>query len=116
MDQEQSKQLAQDQRAAYLAGTLTQQDYYCWLADFVGISNGMIPASNQRIKACVDPDLNGIPLFRWQALDSYARRMAEAKGLAWTPSDTVACLKAIAKRRAGINPGRTDGQTPDQQP
>lgn len=95
-----NRELQQKQRAAYMAGELSHDAYYLWLADFVGLADTLIPVSNERVKASTDPHLNNIPLNLWDGMDCWARPAAYAKGLPWSLSDTVCCLKAMAKRRA----------------
>jgi hypothetical protein len=86
-------------RAAYINHDITHEEYYCWLADFVGLTDGMIPVSNKRIQASTDIHLNDILLHTWDSCDWLVRSYAYGKRLAWSLSDTTCCLKALARRR-----------------
>ena len=83
-------------RVAYMAGNLTHQEYYLWLADFVGATPTMLPVSTDTIRQSVDPHFNDIALSRWDRCDRAIRCLAYAQGLPWSLSDTVCVLKALA--------------------
>lgn len=87
-------------RSEYLDKKITHDEYYLWLSNFIGLPKVLIPASNEEVKRCLETDehLNNIPLSRWDARDSFVRLYAG--GLYWSLSDTVCCLKAMAKKRA----------------
>ena len=89
---------ATNERNRYMAGEITHAEYYLWLSDFIGLTDGLIPASNERVKASKDEHLNDIPLQSWDNMHDLVRQ--RAGGLAWSLSDTVCCLKAMARRRA----------------
>ncbi len=87
------------QRARYMAGELTHEQYYLWLSDWIGIPDSFIPFSNEQVQRSTDPHLNDLPLGKWDEADFLVRQLAT--GLPWALSDTVCCLKAMARRRAG---------------
>lgn len=87
-------------RANYTDGSITFQEYYEWLATFIGVTPLMLPVSVERIKASTDEHLNDISLDQWDRKDYFVRQLAYRKGLAWALSDTVCTLKAIAKKEA----------------
>jgi hypothetical protein len=90
----------QAQRDRYMNKEISHEEYYCWLSDFIGLPESLIPASNETVKKSTDPHLNDIPLHCWDHMDPVVRQYATAKKLPWSLSDTVCCLKAMARRRA----------------
>jgi hypothetical protein len=88
------------QRDAYMDGTLTHDTYYLWLSDWIGLRELIVPATVERIRESRDPHLNDIPLAAWDSRHNLVRAAAFRKGIAWSQSDTVCCLKAMAKRMA----------------
>lgn len=85
------------QRERYLARELTHQEYYEWLSAFIGIGYGLIPFSSSQVNASKDEHLNDLPLSAWDRMDHSVRQFAT--GLSWSLSDTVCCLKALARKR-----------------
>jgi hypothetical protein len=76
--------------------------YYLWLSDFLGLRDELIPATPAEVAASTDPHLNDIALVRWDNMHHAVDRIARyIVGVPWSLSDTVCCLKAMAKRRAG---------------
>ena len=90
------------ERARYMRGEISHQDYYCWLADSIGVTVEMLPATVEQIREALKTDehLNNIPLIRWDNRDMIIRPMAYTHRLPWALSDTVCTLKAVAKRAA----------------
>lgn len=84
------------ERARYMDREITHAEYYEWLADAIGVTTANLPVSLDRIRASTDEYLNDIPLHRWDAMDFTVRHYA--RGLAWSLSDTVCMLKAVARR------------------
>ncbi len=95
-----NKEKLQAQRQHYLDGKIDHQTYYLWLADWIGVALHHLPVPIETIKRSKDPHLNDIRLGKWDARDVYVRPLAYAKGLPWSLSDTVCCLKAVARRAA----------------
>jgi hypothetical protein len=94
----------QRRRAKYLAAAdqLGAHDaYYRWLSDFVGLTDDLIPFTAAEVAASTDPHLNDLPLRRWDARHSVVLSYIRRKKLPWSLCDTVCCLKAMARRRAG---------------
>ncbi len=96
-----NRELVAQKRADYMANRISHQEYYCWLADFIGLPDGLIPFSNAQVAASKDAHLNDLPLHAWDNRHNAVVLYAGSKGLAWSLSDTVCCLKTIARRRAG---------------
>ena len=91
-----------DARRAYMDGALTFADYYCWLADEIGGLERVVPFSVERIRASHDEHLNDLPLIVWDSQNHVVQRAAfQAGAKAWSLSDTVCVLKALARRQAG---------------
>jgi hypothetical protein len=88
-----------NKRAEYMAGTISHADYYLWLAEFIGASRIDVPVSDERLLKSTDEYLNDTPIEIWDNQDYVVRKLAYAKGLPWSLSDTVCVLKAIAKQR-----------------
>lgn len=91
------RQEQEAQRKRYMEGSLTHQEYYLWLADFIGATKKHVPFSQEQINNSKDEHLNDLPMAVWDRQDFTIRRLAYAKGLAWSQSDTVCVLKTLAK-------------------
>lgn len=94
---------AAHQRQRYMSNELSHDDYYLWLADWVGLGNSLIPFPADKIALALakgDKHLNTLPLMGWDRMDGTVRVYVRRKGLAWSLSDTVCCLKAMARRLA----------------
>lgn len=84
------------ERERYMRHEISHHEYFCWLADFVGATDSMIPFTEAEVAASQDPEhLNDLPLPRWDKADPLIR----SRTIAWSLSDTVCCLKAMARRR-----------------
>ena len=92
-----NQKIFDEKRKLYMDGKLTHKEFYLWLALFIGVSKAHLPVSQERINNSADEHLNDIPLKLWDNQDYIVRHLAYAKGLAWSLSDTVCTLKAIAK-------------------
>lgn len=86
------------QRKRYMDGEITHTEHYLWLADSLGITERLLPVSIETIRDSQDENLNDIPLQLWDARHGIVRGIA--RGLAWSLSDTVCTLKAVARRAA----------------
>jgi len=91
------QEIVTEKRAEYMAGKMTHQAYYEWLSDFIGIGYSLIPFTAEKVAASTDQHLNDLPLANWDRMDYAVRR--HATGLSWSLSDTVCCLKALARKR-----------------
>lgn len=98
MINEQNQAIYNANRKLYMDHKLSHHDFYLWLASFIGIGKSALPVSIDRIKQSNDEHLNDIPLKLWDMQDYIVRQKAYSKGLAWSLSDTVCTLKAIAKQ------------------
>lgn len=87
------------ERQRYMDGQITHDEYYIWLSDWIGLRDNLIPATSTEVRASKDPHLNDVQLSRWDQMDYAVRQHANTKGIPWSLSDTVCCLKAMAKRR-----------------
>ena len=91
------------QRQRYMEGKIDHQEYYTWLADYIGVGRDHLPVSLERIKASKDPNYNDIPLQRWDADHFSIRRLAYLAGIkSWSMCETVCVLKAVARREAAV--------------
>ena len=91
------------QRERYMNHEISHNEYYLWLADFIGVTADLIPFQIEQIKASQDSSLNDLPLSKWDMQDLAVRRLAGKKGLSgWSLSDTVCTLKTFARKQAGI--------------
>ena len=94
------KQEMQAQRQRYMNNEISHADYYLWLADGIGITKADLPVSIDRIRQSQDEHLNDISLVMWDRRDPIIRAKAYHHKLPWSLSDTVCCLKAVARREA----------------
>ena len=90
-------------RNRYMDHKITHYHYYLWLSDKLGLYDGLIPFTSDQVKASTDPHLNDLPLRAWDNMDAIVRARAGLVGKrSWSLCDTVCCLKAMARRRAGL--------------
>ena len=90
-----------EKRRQYMEREITHEDFYCWLADAIHVSEPMLPCTLDEVRASIDPHLNDIALARWDRMDTIVRRMAVSHGMkSWSLCDTVCVLKSFAKRAA----------------
>lgn len=104
-----NKELMQQQRKRYMNGDLSHEQYYLWLAGFIGANKTHLPVSLDRIRQSRDEHLNDIQLGLWDRRDPMLRSLAYAKRLPWSLSDTVCVLKAIARRESTSPQGIREG-------
>lgn len=95
---EQNWQAAEDKRKEYMDGKITHDEFYLWLADFIGADKRHITVNLESIRESKDEHFNDIPLRRWDQADSAIRRLAYKKGLPWSLSSTVCVAKALARK------------------
>ncbi len=98
MRNEVNQQKYDNQRKRYMNQKITHEEFYLWLAKFIGITEQDLPVNRERIMRSQDPHLNDIPLKLWDDKDPLIRRRAYDKGIAWSLCDTVCALKALAKQ------------------
>lgn len=87
------------QRARYMKNELGHDEFYCWLADQIGVTIEDLTITTDRILRSADPHFNDIPLSRWD--DNHYRIMSAARNRgrsSWSMSDSVCIAKAIARR------------------
>lgn len=91
-----------DQRALYMRNELSHQQYYEWLARRIGLTPDLVGCwiGKDRIMRSKDQAFNDIPLQKWDdqhgMVLSFARSCSGGK-FSWSLSDTVSCLKAMAR-------------------
>jgi hypothetical protein len=105
-----------ERRAIYMSSKdeNAHQEYYQWLAESIGIGPSMLPPDHARSK---DPHFNDVLLSEWDqrhtsvvhhAQRAFARVGTSAQHtFAWSLSDSVCCLKAIARRERNKRNGVT---------
>ena len=86
------------QRRRYMKNEISHDEYYLWLAKSIGLAIQDVPFSLERLKASTGPHFNDLPLPRWDSRHRFVQYEAFQRGLAWSLSDTVCCLKALARR------------------
>ena len=94
-----NQELVKTMRGLYMGNKISHEEYYLWLAGFIGATRKDLPVSDEILLKSHDPHFNDIPLRRWDAMDCCIRKLAYVKGLPWSLSDTVCTLKAIARDR-----------------
>lgn len=94
---DQARDQAKAQRKRYMDGELSHQEYYIWMAEFIGAGRWLVPFTQEQIDNSTDYHLNDLPMPIWDAGDINVRRLAYAKGLAWSQCETVCVLKALAR-------------------
>jgi len=87
-----------EQRALYMAHTLSHDEFYLWLAEFIGATRADVPFSDETLKGSQDEHFNDIPLHLWDLQDGNLRSKAYRKGIPWSMCETVCTLKALAKK------------------
>lgn len=98
MKNKENQAIYNDKRTLYMNGEISHDTFYLWLATFIGANVSMIPFTKERIAKAIKTDrhLNNLPLGVWDNQDCVIRQLAYNKGLAWSLSDTVCVLKAVA--------------------
>lgn len=94
---ETNRKILAHKRSLYMDNKISHREYYLWLADFIGATIKMVPFTDKEIAASKDKHLNDLPLRIWDNQDYVIRQLAYNKGLAWSLSDTVCVLKALAR-------------------
>lgn len=94
-----NKDIRNAKRQDYLDNNLTHEEYYTWLAEFIGATDRMVPFTAEQVANSKDPHLNDLRLDIWDAQDWLVRKLAYAKQLPWSLSDTVCVLKQLARNR-----------------
>jgi hypothetical protein len=93
------QELHDEKRKQYLAHEISHSEFYLWLAGEIGVNSRMIPVDAEHLAKSTDEHLNDIPLALWDRQDPIIRSMAGRHGMrAWSLSDTVCVLKAVAKK------------------
>lgn len=88
-------------RALYMDRKLTHEQFYEWLGETIRLSPRDLPCTLDEVRNSQDPHLNDIPLDRWDRMDPLVRSKAGSAGMqAWSLSDSVCCLKVMAKKWA----------------
>ena len=84
----------------YMRKKISHQDYFIWLSDRIGIPESLIPVTLSRLLRSTDPYLNDIHLKIWDNQHHTVVLYVKKSGLRfWSLSDSVCCLKAMARRR-----------------
>ena len=98
MDKDNNQKIVDKKRQAYLRGELTHKNYYLWLSEFLEIPGSMIPFRRDELLASSDPlNMNDLSLSKWDAQHIFVSRIAYSKIRVWSLSETVCCLKAMAR-------------------
>lgn len=84
-------------RSKYLSEEISHQEYYLWLAKYVGLSRRHIPVPLERLQASRDEHFNDIPLQTWDNVFHYTKNNLRHGGY-WSLSDNICCLKALARQ------------------
>lgn len=92
-----NRRIAETQRQRYLGREISFEAYYLWLANFIGVTPDMIPATETQLWDSTDPNLNDIPLRIWDSSHFIVQQMALEKRIGWSQSDTVCVLKNLAR-------------------
>ncbi len=83
-------------RAEYMTGTISHEEYYLWLAGFIGFTARSLQIPLAEVRAAKDPHFSDISLSRWDNhLDTVVRLGA---GIPLTLSDAVCIAKAVARK------------------
>lgn len=88
-----------ENRKLYMDGKMTHDDFYCWLADRLGVTIADLNVTTDKLLASKDEHFNDISLTLWDRNDSYIRLRAQREGKrSWSLSDSVCVAKAVARR------------------
>ena len=90
---------ARGKRIKYMEKKITHKTYFLWCAQFLGVTNAMLPVSNDELLASIDwLHFNDIPLYKWDQKDHLIKTLANAKGIPWSKADSVCLLKTLARQ------------------
>lgn len=90
-----------EKRKQYLDGKISHDDYYCWIANFIGVTEQDIPFTKEQILNSKDIHLNDLPLNIWDKKHPLLNLLAKQKSLNWSYSNTVCVLKSFARKLYG---------------
>jgi hypothetical protein len=106
-----SQQVREERRREYMAAppdrqAQAHQGYYLWLAEAIGLNAAMLPPGHE---SSTNEHFNDVPLASWdhrhEWVLEYARNSFSGSingRFAWSLSDSVCCLKAIAARERAL--------------
>lgn len=82
-------------RKEYMEEKITYEEYFTWLSKKYGFSIDHLTSfiSKEDILKSSDPNLNDIPLEKWDRLHVH-----RPNNISWSLSDTVSCFKTIARK------------------
>lgn len=85
------------ERARYMSHEISHQEFYLWLAAFIGVDAKWLPVTKQEICHSRDPHFNDINMAKWDSRHYPVTNAAYRMGLSWSNSDTVCVLKSLAR-------------------
>jgi hypothetical protein len=99
-----TQETIQNERAKYIKGELTYNQYYTWLAKYLHIPESLIPVSDHTLIESKDPEnFNDITLATWDRQHNILLASILAPGgggsISWSLSDSVCVLKTLAYNR-----------------
>lgn len=115
-EKKRNQETATGQRERYMDRKISHDEYYLWLSEFVGIK---CPAFLiEAAKKSKDKHLNDVALIIWDRQHPWVSTRASSKGIAWSLSDTVCCLKTLAKKERDNEQNNQSGSqdTTDNRP
>jgi len=97
INKDENQKIVDKKRQLYLNGELTHKNYYLWLSEFLEIPGSMIPFRRDELLLSTDSHMNDLSLSKWDAQHNGISRIAYSKIRVWSLSETVCCLKAMAR-------------------
>ena len=85
-------------REAYIDKRVSHEDFYVWLAGFIGVTAKDLPVSRKTILGSKAAYMNDIPLEWWDKSYPLTKMYAFSMGLGWSYSDNVCVMKTLAKQ------------------
>lgn len=91
-----------EKRKEYLNGNISHDEYYCWLGNFIGVTEADVPFSKEQLEKSKDIHFNDLSLKIWDSKHSLLYILAKNKSLlTWSYADTVCVLKSLARKVCG---------------
>jgi len=81
----------------YLDGLVPHEEHHEWLCNFLQLPESLVPVSLKKLLASQDRHFNDIPLALWDRQHEAVKQYLHI-GIPWALSDSVCCLKHLARR------------------
>lgn len=85
-------------RDAYIGKQVGHDEFYLWLATFIGVGEKDVPINMAALLKSEDPHMNDISTWSWDRSYPATKFAAFSMGLGWSFSDNICVMKALARK------------------